>query len=59
MSATTERLLLQILELEERINESLSKGEDVSQLEETLLSLKNRFASLNEALIKSQGILKG
>jgi hypothetical protein len=59
MSATTERLLLQILELEERINESLSKGEDVSQLEETLLSLKNRFASLNEALIKPQGILKG
>ena len=59
MSAATESLLLQIVELEQRINESRSKGEDVFILEERLLSLKNQFMTLNEALGKPQGLLKG
>jgi hypothetical protein len=59
MSATSETLLLQIIELENRLLESRSNGEDCTQLEETLSSLKGRFATLNEALGKTQGILKG
>jgi hypothetical protein len=59
MSATSETLLLQIIELENRLLESRSNGEDCTQLEETLSSLKCRFATLNEALGKAQGILKG
>ena len=59
MSATTETILLQIIELENRILESRSRGEDCTQLEETLSSLKGRFATLNEALGKTQGVLKG
>lgn len=59
MSATTETLLLQIIDLENRLLESRSKGEDCTHLEETLSSLKGRFATLNEALGKTQGILKG
>ena len=59
MSATSETLLLQIIELENRLLESRSNGEDCTQLEETLSSLKSRFATLNEALGKTQDILKG
>lgn len=59
MSATTESLLLQIIDLESRINETRSRGENTSQLEETLLVLKSQFATLNEALNKPQGLLKG
>lgn len=59
MSATTESLLLQIIDLENRINETRSRGENTSQLEETLLMLKSQFATLNEALNKPQGVLKG
>jgi hypothetical protein len=59
MSATTETILLQIIELENRILESRSRGEDCTQLEETLSSLKGRFVTLNEALGKTQGVLKG
>ena len=59
MSATTETILLQIVELENRILETRSRGEDCTQLEETLLILRSRFATLNEALGKTQGVLKG
>lgn len=59
MSATSETLLLQIVELENRLLELRSQGEDSSQLEETLSLLKNKFIIMNEALGKPQGILKG
>ena len=59
MSATSETLLLQIVELENRLLELRSQGEDSSQLEETLSLLKGRFITMNEALGKPQGILKG
>jgi hypothetical protein len=59
MSATSETLLLQIVELENRLLESHARGEDCSQLEETLLLLKGKFITMNEALGKTQGILKG
>ena len=59
MSATSETLLLQIVELENRLLELRSQGEDTSQLEETLSLLKNKFIIMNEALGKPQGVLKG
>jgi len=59
MSATTESLLLQIISLEEKLSELKSKGEDCTQIEESLFELKNRFTSLNETLNKNQSILKG
>ena len=59
MSATSETLLLQIVELENRLLELRSQGEDSSQLEETLSLLKNKFIIMNEALGKPQGVLKG
>jgi len=59
MSASSETLLVQIIELEKKILESKSRGENSVELEETLSSLKGRFTSMNEALNKSQGLLKG
>jgi len=59
MSASSEILLVQIIELEKKILESKSRGENSVELEETLSSLKGRFTSMNEALNKSQGLLKG
>jgi hypothetical protein len=59
MSATTETLLLQIISLEEKLAESKLKGEDCTNLEDSLFELKNRFASLNETLNKNQNVLKG
>jgi hypothetical protein len=59
MSATSETLLLQIVELENRLLELRGQGEDSSQLEETLSLLKNKFIIMNEALGKPQGVLKG
>lgn len=59
MSASSETLLVQIIELEKKILESKSRGENSVELEETLSSLKGKFTSMNEALNKSQGLLKG
>jgi len=59
MSAATENLLLKIFEVENQINEAKSRGENVSSLEKALLTLKTQFATLNEALNKPQGLLKG
>lgn len=59
MSASSETLLFQIIELEKKILESKSRGENSIELEETLSLLKGRFTIMNEALGKSQGILKG
>jgi len=59
MSATIENLLLQIVELEQKILESKARGENSIEMEETLALLKSRFTSMNEALSRSQGVLKG
>ena len=59
MSATTENLLLQIIELEQKILEVKSRGQNSFELEETLTALKGKFAMMNEALSMCQGILKG
>ncbi len=59
MSASAEGLLLQIIELEQKILESKARGENSIEMEETLASLKGKFAIMNEALNKHQGLLKG
>lgn len=59
MSASTETLLLQIIELENMINESKLRGEDCTQMEEMLFVLRGKFSMMNEALKRTQGVLKG
>lgn len=59
MSASSEKLLLQIVELEQKLLEAKSKGENFVEIEETLESLKYKFTIMNEALNEHQGILKG
>lgn len=59
MSATTETLLLQILELENKIIECKHRGIDTFYLETSLQSLKEKFSILNEALNNSNEVLKG
>ena len=59
MSATSEALLLEIIELERKVIEIKSRGEDSTHLEESLMNLRTKFATLNEALGKRQDVLKG
>ena len=59
MSAATEELLLQIMQLESQIKEFQLQGKDASSLQEQLLFLRERFDSLNENLQKGDRVLKG
>lgn len=59
MSASTEELLQQIVELENRIHDSANSKEDFSLLHENLLLLKEQFRLLSENLNDSNKILKG
>jgi hypothetical protein len=59
MSAATEELLLQIIELETAIQENASCCKDVSVLQERLIFLREKFHALNENLKKNSELLKG
>jgi len=59
MSAATEELLTQIIDLEESIKQRRSSGEDTFHLEEQLVFLRERFITLNESLKKNSSLLKG
>lgn len=59
MSATTQDLLEQILNLEEKIFVDRNKGKDVSLLELQLFELKERFHLMNETLKNNSNVLKG
>lgn len=59
MPATTEDLLLQILELEETIKTNIKLRKDTSILQERLIVLKEQFELLNETLNKPSKVLKG
>lgn len=59
MSATTEELLFQIVNLEMTIEEYCSQGRDVSSLQEQLTILREKFHSLNETLKTNSNLLKG
>jgi hypothetical protein len=59
MSASSEALLFQIIELEKMILEYKSQDKNSIELEETLSLLKDKFTLMNEALNKSKGLLNG
>jgi len=59
MSASTEELLQQIIELENHIRDSANSKEDFSLLHENLLLLKEQFRLLSENLNDSNKVLKG
>lgn len=59
MSATSERIILQIIELENKIQEDRSFGKDVSMLEEQVSLLKKELSNLNEVLSSPNFVLKG
>lgn len=59
MSAATEELLQQILELESKIQEAKTSGVNTHVLQEKLILLKEQFDSMNENLNRSEKILKG
>lgn len=59
MSASTEELLQQILELEEQIRANSRTGGDTSNLQDKLTVLKEQFQLMNETLGRSDKILRG
>lgn len=59
MSAATEELLQQILDLENKIQEARTVGKNTQILQEKLILLKEQFDSMNENLNRSEKILKG
>jgi hypothetical protein len=59
MSATTQDLLEQILQLEEKINFNRINGYSVVSLEEQLFQLKEKFQIMNENLKNTSSVLKG
>lgn len=59
MSASSERILLQIIELESKIQEEKSRGKDTILLEEQVSSLRKELTSLTEVLASPNYVLKG
>jgi hypothetical protein len=59
MSASSERILLQIIELESKIQEDRVLGKDTTVLEEQVAFLKKDLSSLNEVLTSPNFVLKG
>jgi len=59
MSASTEKILLQLIELEQKIYETKLTGRDTTFLEEQALVLRKEFETLNEVLTNPKTVLKG
>ena len=59
MSASSERILLQIIELESKIQEEKNLGKDTAVLEEQVAFLKKDLSNLNEVLTTPNFVLKG
>lgn len=59
MSATSEKLLLQVIELEQQVTLNKSLGKDTKNLEEQLEVLRNQLINLNESLANPKTVLKG
>lgn len=59
MSASSEKLLVQIQDLERNIQIAESSGGDALSLKEKLYELKKQFAAAKEALNEGKSILKG
>lgn len=59
MSATSEKILLQLIELEQKIHETRQNGKDPTFLEEQALVLRKELETLNETLVNPKTVLKG
>ena len=59
MSATTQSLMEQVEELRTSITVKEMRGEDVTQLKESLRSLQERLFAASQALNENKQILKG
>lgn len=59
MSASAERIYLQIIELETKIQENKSTGRSTDLLEEQVFSLRAELSNLTEALTRPNFVLKG
>ena len=59
MTATAEKLLLTIIELEEKIQEEKELGKDTSLLEEQVFLLRKNLNEVNEVLNNKGSVLKG
>jgi|APGre2960657373_1045057.scaffolds.fasta_scaffold259847_1 hypothetical protein len=59
MPASSEKLHELYVNLLARIEEDRSLGKNVEELEEELLKIRQMMSNMNEALAKSNNILKG
>jgi len=59
MSASAERIYLQIVELESRLQEDRAAGRDTILLEEQITFLRKELNSLTETLSSPNFVLKG
>lgn len=59
MSASTEKILMQLIELEQRIQETKLSGKDATELEEQAMFLRKELETLNEILTNPKTVLKG
>lgn len=59
MSASSEKILLLIVELENRIQEERVLGKNTELLEEQIVKLRQELSVLNEALTSPSYVLKG
>lgn len=59
MSAASEEILLQILQLESLLTESKTSGKNTSVIEQQLTELREKFLTMNENLKNNGSVLKG
>ena len=59
MSASAERIYLQIIELETKIQENKSTGRSTDLIEEQVFYLREELSNLTEALTRPNFVLKG
>lgn len=59
MSASSEKILLQLIELEEKIQDNKFLSKDTVILEEQAQLLRKELQALNEVLINPKTVLKG
>lgn len=59
MSASSEKILLQLIELEQKIQDDNLLGKDTVIFEEQAQLLRKELQLLNEVLINPKSVLKG
>ena len=59
MSASSEKVLLQLIELEQKIQEAKLSGKDTQLLEEQAFLLRRELETVNEILTNPKTVLKG